>query len=48
MWSLRAIDRQGAEMAAAMQEMRKNIQSVADPRARQELERALKIFEAQV
>lgn len=48
MWSLRAIDRQGAEIAAAMQEMRRNIQSVADPRARQELERALKMFEAQV
>jgi hypothetical protein len=48
MWGLRAIDRTGGEMAAAMQEMRKNIQSVADPRARQELERALKIFEAQM
>ena len=44
-WSMRALERPDPEMIAAMQELRKNLQSVSDPRARQDLERALKMFE---
>jgi hypothetical protein len=47
-WSMRALERPDPEMTAAMQELRKNLQTVTDPRARQELERALKIFEAHI
>jgi hypothetical protein len=48
MWSMRALGRPDPAMIAAMQDLRKNLQSVTDLRTRQELERALKIFEAQL
>jgi hypothetical protein len=47
-WTMRALGRPDPAMIAAMQDLRKNLQSVNDPRTRQELERALKIFEAQL
>ena len=46
MWSMRALQRPDPELVAALQELRKNMQSVTDPRARQELDRAIRDFEA--
>jgi hypothetical protein len=48
MWSMRTLERPDPEFAKAMAEMRKNLQSVTDPQARKDMERALIAFEAQI
>jgi hypothetical protein len=47
-WSMRALQRPDPELLAALQQLRRNVQSVSDPRARQDLDRAIKEFEAQI
>jgi hypothetical protein len=48
MWGMRALERSDPHLAKAMEEMRKNLQSISDPQARKEMDRALLQFEAQV
>jgi hypothetical protein len=47
-WSMRALGRPDPELLAAMKELRKNTQAVADQRSRQELDRMIKSLEDQL
>jgi hypothetical protein len=48
MWGMRALSQADPDLAKAMEEMRRNLQSVVDPQARKEMQRALELFEAQI
>lgn len=47
-WSFRMLDRPDPALATAFQDLRRNVQSLSDSRARQDLERALRLFEGQM
>jgi hypothetical protein len=47
-WSMRTLGRPDPELLAAMKELRKNTQAVADPLSKQELDRAIKALEDQI
>ena len=47
-WTMRALERPDPELLAAMKELRKNTQAVADPRSKQEMDRAIKALEDQI
>ena len=47
-WSFRMLDRPDPALRSAFQDLRRNVQSLSDPRARQDLERALNLFEGQM
>jgi hypothetical protein len=47
-WTMRTLERPDPELLAAMKELRKNTQGVADQQSRQELDRAIKSLEDQV
>lgn len=47
-WTMRALERPDPQLLAAMKELRKNTQAVADQRSRQELDRAIKNLEDQI
>jgi hypothetical protein len=47
-WTMRTLERPDPELLAAMKELRRNTQSVADQQSRQELDRAIKSLEDQI
>jgi hypothetical protein len=47
-WSMRELERPDPELLAALKELRKNTQTMADQRSRQELDRAIKSLEDQI
>src|SRR5205807_8571774 len=47
-WTMRALERPDPELLAAMKELRKNTRAVADPRSKQEMDRAIKTLEDQI
>jgi hypothetical protein len=47
-WTMRTLERPDPELLAAMKELRKNTQGVADQQSRQELDRAIKALEDQI
>jgi hypothetical protein len=47
-WTMRTLERPDPDLLAAMKELRKNMQGVADPRSRQELDREIKALEDQI
>ena len=47
-WTMRALERPDPELLAAMKELRKNTQAVADPQSKQEMDRAIKSLEDQI
>jgi hypothetical protein len=47
-WTMRTLERPDPELLAAMKELRKNTQAVADPRSKQEFDRAIKTLEDQM
>jgi len=47
-WTMRTLERPDPELLAAMKELRKNTQAMADPRSKQELDRAIKSLEDQI
>jgi hypothetical protein len=47
-WSMRELERPDPELLAAMKELRKNTEDMADQRSRQELDRAIKSLEDQI
>jgi hypothetical protein len=47
-WTMRTLERPDPELLAAMKELRKNTQGVADQQSRQELDRAIKSLEDQI
>jgi hypothetical protein len=47
-WSMRALERPDPDLLAAMKELRKNTEAVADPRSKQELDRMIKALDDQI
>jgi hypothetical protein len=47
-WTMRTLERPDPELLAAMKELRKNTQGLADEQSRQELDRAIKSLEDQI
>jgi hypothetical protein len=47
-WTMRTLERPDPELLAAMRELRRNTQAFADPRSKQELDRAIKALEDQI
>jgi hypothetical protein len=47
-WTMRALERPDPELLAAMKDLRKSTQAVADQQSRQELDRAIKTLEDQI